>query len=151
MLGNDDLAQVSTLDGPGGAGPSGSRPPPRVPALTILAHPDPARVGERARLATSAVILVSRIEPLFAQLLDGLRAIPGVRLFGPCDPARQVAVVSFTLTGRHVSDVALELDEEYGFGAGPGSIARRRRIARSVRFPKEPFARQPVGVIEEHK
>ncbi|HKI33227.1 MAG TPA: aminotransferase class V-fold PLP-dependent enzyme [Gemmataceae bacterium] len=57
---------------------------------------------------------------LTGQLLEGLRAISGVRVFGPCDPARQVAVVSFTLTGRHVSDIALQLDEEHGVLCRPG-------------------------------
>lgn len=57
---------------------------------------------------------------LTRQLIDGLRAMPGIQLLGPCDPARQVAVVSFTVAGWHVSEVALRLDEAHGILCRPG-------------------------------
>ena len=57
---------------------------------------------------------------LTRQLIEGLRAIPGVTLYGPGDPARQVAVVSFTLAGRRVSDVGFRLDEDFGVLCRPG-------------------------------
>ena len=47
-------------------------------------------------------------------LLDGLQAIPGVRAYGPTDPQHRTAVVSFTVSGRHVSELGLRLDEEHG-------------------------------------
>jgi cysteine desulfurase / selenocysteine lyase len=47
-------------------------------------------------------------------LLDGLHDIPGVRVYGPTDPQRRTAVVSFTVGGRQVSDLGLRLDEEHG-------------------------------------
>ena len=47
-------------------------------------------------------------------LLEGLQGIPSVRVYGPADPQRRTAVVSFTVAGRHVSDVGLRLDEEHG-------------------------------------
>lgn len=75
-----------------------------------------------------------------------LRAIPGVRLFGPCDPARQVAVVSFALAGLHVSDIALQLDEEHGILCRPGlhcAPAAHRALGSfpegTVRFSPGPF------------
>ena len=47
-------------------------------------------------------------------LAEGLRALPGVRVYGPEDPARGLAVVSFTVAGWEVSELGLRLDEEYG-------------------------------------
>ncbi|MGQ9516376.1 MAG: aminotransferase class V-fold PLP-dependent enzyme [Anaerolineae bacterium] len=51
---------------------------------------------------------------LTRRLLAGLRAIPGVRIYGPDDPELQVAVVSFTIAGMSPSEAALALDEEFG-------------------------------------
>jgi len=51
---------------------------------------------------------------LTRQLLNGLRRLPGVHVYGPEDPARRTAVVSCTVAGRPVSEVGLQLDEEYG-------------------------------------
>jgi cysteine desulfurase family protein len=47
-------------------------------------------------------------------LINGLRAIPGVRVYGTMDPARCTAVVSFTAECLRVSDVGFRLDEEFG-------------------------------------
>jgi cysteine desulfurase family protein len=47
-------------------------------------------------------------------LRDGLRGIPGARVYGPEDPERSVAVVSFTLAGRDVGELGARLDEEHG-------------------------------------
>ena len=51
---------------------------------------------------------------LTTRLLTGLREIPGVRIFGPQNPERQTAVVSFTLDGWSSSEVAQELDDRAG-------------------------------------
>lgn len=48
---------------------------------------------------------------LFTILVDGLRGIPGVTLFGPCDPRFQVAVVSFRVQGMDSAEVAGFLEE----------------------------------------
>jgi cysteine desulfurase / selenocysteine lyase len=47
-------------------------------------------------------------------LISGLRNIPGIKLYGPCDPALTTAIVSFTLAGKTVSEIGLELDEDHG-------------------------------------
>lgn len=49
-----------------------------------------------------------------AQLIDGLRAINGVTVYGPRDPQRQTATVSFTLAGISPSDAGFWLDDEFG-------------------------------------
>lgn len=57
---------------------------------------------------------------LTARLLDGLGSIEGVKIYGPCDPERQTAVVSLTLQGLSTSELALALDEDYGIMARSG-------------------------------
>jgi cysteine desulfurase/selenocysteine lyase len=51
---------------------------------------------------------------LTSTLIDGLSNMPGVKVCGTRDPERTVAIVSFTATGRHVSEIGLKLDEDYG-------------------------------------
>jgi cysteine desulfurase family protein len=47
------------------------------------------------------------------ELIDGLCEIPGVRVHGGLDAARQIATVSFNIAGLEPSDVGLCLDDEY--------------------------------------
>lgn len=49
---------------------------------------------------------------LLAYALDTLGEIPGIKLYGPCDPEIQSGVVSFTLAGIHPHDIASILDEQ---------------------------------------
>jgi len=51
---------------------------------------------------------------LAQRLIDGLRAIPGVTVYGGLDATRQMATVSFNIAGMEPSEVGLRLDEEYG-------------------------------------
>ena len=51
---------------------------------------------------------------LTRMLIEGLSEIPGVQTYGPSDPWRRTAVVSFTVVERRVSEVGLLLDEESG-------------------------------------
>jgi cysteine desulfurase/selenocysteine lyase len=57
---------------------------------------------------------------LTQRLIDGLREIPGVRVFGTQDANRQTAVVSFTVDGQSASDIAHALDERYEIMCRPG-------------------------------
>ncbi len=51
---------------------------------------------------------------LTQRLLDGLREIPGVILYGPMDATLRTATVSLRIEGLRVSEVGWRLDEEYG-------------------------------------
>ncbi len=51
---------------------------------------------------------------LAQRLIEGLRAIPGVIVYGTLDASRQTATVSFNIAGLEPSEVGLRLDEEYG-------------------------------------
>lgn len=46
-------------------------------------------------------------------LYDGLASIRHARVFGPPQPERRTATVSFTIDGMRVSEVGLRLDEEF--------------------------------------
>jgi len=48
------------------------------------------------------------------QLIEGLAAIKGVNIQGVKNPLQQVAIVSFTINGKTVSDIGHRLDTEYG-------------------------------------
>ena len=51
---------------------------------------------------------------LCGELLEGLRAIPGVTVYGTGEAARQTAAVGFNIAGMEPSEVGLRLDEEFG-------------------------------------
>jgi len=46
-------------------------------------------------------------------LMDGLKCIPGITVYGPGDPSHRTAIVSFTAAGRRVSEIGLRLDENF--------------------------------------
>lgn len=50
---------------------------------------------------------------LTRRLIDGLRSIPGVTVYGGLDAARQTATVSFNVAGLRPSDVGLRLDDDF--------------------------------------
>jgi cysteine desulfurase/selenocysteine lyase len=51
---------------------------------------------------------------LFNLIVSGLKEIPGVTLFGPCDSRLQMAVVSFRLEGMDPAEVGSFLEETMG-------------------------------------
>ncbi len=51
---------------------------------------------------------------LCQQLIDGLAAISGVRVYGGLDARQQTATVAFNIHGLEPSTVGLRLDEDYG-------------------------------------
>ena len=51
---------------------------------------------------------------LTARLLQGLREIDGVKLYGPGTAEKQLATVSFNIQGMAPSEVGLRLDEDFG-------------------------------------
>lgn len=53
-------------------------------------------------------------------LLDGLKAIPGITLFGPETASRRIAIVSFAIQGLSPAEIAMALDEEEQIMSRPG-------------------------------
>ncbi|NPV92403.1 MAG: aminotransferase class V-fold PLP-dependent enzyme [Firmicutes bacterium] len=57
---------------------------------------------------------------LTARLLEGLRAIKGVKLYGPTDERQRVAVVLFNLEGHEANQVSFILDQVYDIATRSG-------------------------------
>ena len=53
-------------------------------------------------------------EELVADLLDGMRKIPGVTVHGPADPSRRASVVSFLVEGMDPADAGHRLEKGFG-------------------------------------
>jgi len=68
-------------------------------------------------------------------LLEGLRDIPGVSVYGPAQPQNRVAVVAFNIEDRDCGDVSMHLDHRFGI------------IARSG-LHCAPLAHQTIGTFE---
>lgn len=49
---------------------------------------------------------------LVCYALERLREVPGLRIYGPCNPDERAAVVSFTLADAHPHDIATILDHQ---------------------------------------
>jgi selenocysteine lyase/cysteine desulfurase len=51
---------------------------------------------------------------LTQQLIDGIKRLDGVTVYGPADLARRTSIISFAAAGHRVSEIGLRLDEEFG-------------------------------------
>ncbi len=67
--------------------------------------------GVRFVLSKGVSSMQSKEETLTKLLLDGLKAVPGVTVYGGSDTGRQIAVVSFNIAGLTPSEVAMQLEE----------------------------------------
>ena len=88
--------------------PSSAAPAP-VPVLTILAHPDPSRIGERLVLRPLVIgqeVLLSRAEPVFERIPGAERRFDADRPLG----------------GRYLSRQPLRLRPADGSEQAPGSL-----------------------------
>jgi len=56
----------------------------------------------------------SHAKELTRAFINGLSVLPRVKVYGTLNADRSVAIVSFTIAGKQVSEIGLRLDEEYG-------------------------------------
>jgi cysteine desulfurase family protein len=70
--------------------------------------------GVRWVLARGVDAIRAHEVALTQRLIDGLRSIPGVIVYGTLDAELQTATVSFNIAGMAPSEVGLRLDDEYG-------------------------------------
>jgi cysteine desulfurase / selenocysteine lyase len=87
-------------------------------------------------------------------LLEGLSSIHGVKVYGTMKPELSVAVVSFTISGKRVSDVGLALDDKYEVLARVGLHCAPTAHRTIGSFPEgtvrlAPGVSTSVGDIEE--
>ncbi len=57
---------------------------------------------------------------LVQKLLLGLQTIPGLTIYGPCDPERQVGVVSIRMESWEPMDLGVALDQDYDIAVRTG-------------------------------
>jgi len=69
-------------------------------------HAEGAALDRRAAVVAGMRAMEAYERPLAARLIEGLAAVPGVRIYGPPANAARTSTVSFTLEGRHAHDVA---------------------------------------------
>lgn len=65
-------------------------------------------------LAKGLERIQAREHALAGALADGLRSISGLTVYGPRDPAKRTAVVTFNVNGMDPADLEERLDEEFG-------------------------------------
>jgi len=88
-------------------------PPHRFEAGTPAIGPVIGMGAAAAWLATLDWDAVGRQEAeLTERMLDGLGALPGVRVLGPAGTQRRLGVVSFAVDGAHPHDLCQMLDED---------------------------------------
>jgi cysteine desulfurase family protein len=87
----------------------------------------PNGVGIAGLLAGVQFVLKKGIEPirqyeigLIEHLIEGLKKIPQIKLYGPENRADRIATLSFNLAQLSPSDVALRLEREFGILCRPG-------------------------------
>jgi cysteine desulfurase family protein (TIGR01976 family) len=88
-------------------------------AVDFLAHLVPGHGPRRGRVLASMAALEAHEWTVFEPLLDGLRALPGVTVYGA--PARRTPTVLFTVAGRSPADVSVTLARR-GVNAPAGSF-----------------------------
>jgi len=81
---------------------------PNVVGLAGLA------AGVRWVLARGVEAIRAHEVALTRALIEGLRAIPGVTVYGTLDAESQTATVAFNIAGLPCSEVGLRLDDDYG-------------------------------------
>ncbi|MFL7808518.1 MAG: aminotransferase class V-fold PLP-dependent enzyme, partial [Anaerolineae bacterium] len=72
------------------------------------------QAGVRWVLAQGVDAIRAHEVALAQRLIEGLRGIPGVTVYGTLDAELQTATVSFTAAGMATSEMGLRLDDEYG-------------------------------------
>ncbi|OGO01316.1 MAG: cysteine desulfurase [Chloroflexi bacterium RBG_13_53_26] len=76
--------------------------------------------GVRFVLEQGVNEIQKREQVLTRSIIDGLKAIPGVTIYGDSDPRKRVAVVSFNISGLIPSEVAMQLEEYHQIMCRPG-------------------------------
>jgi cysteine desulfurase family protein (TIGR01976 family) len=83
----------------------------------------------RERLEATFERLVSEEELLFGRLLDGLRALPNIRLYEPPADVPRHPTVSFSVAGANARDVSARLSDEHGIFVSHGNFYAATAVA----------------------
>jgi cysteine desulfurase/selenocysteine lyase len=86
---------------------------------------------------------------LMKRLRQGLSSLPRVRLYGPEDPELTTAILSFTVTGKRVSEIGQRLDEEHGILCRVGLHCAPAAHKTIGSFPEGTVRLAPGGTTSE--
>ena len=100
-------------------------------------------IEELTRLGWTAI--VRHEEMLAAQLHNGLRGLPGVRVLGPPEPG--LAVASFVVDGMSHALVASRLSSEHGIGVRHGCFCAHPYLLRLLDLSPAEVARYRADVL----
>ena len=76
--------------------------------------------GVRFILSQGVTKIRAKEQTLTRMLIEGLRSIPGVVVYGSGDADKQVAICSFNIAGLAPSEITMALDEEFAVMSRPG-------------------------------
>lgn len=76
--------------------------------------------GVRFLMDTGLEQVRAHQKAVVGRLVEGLAAIPGLTLYGPCDAERQVGVVSVNLDGWEPTDLGVALDQDFDIAVRTG-------------------------------
>jgi cysteine desulfurase / selenocysteine lyase len=87
---------------------------------------------------------------LTRQLLEGLRSIPGLTIYGPADPAKageRLGVVAFNLEGYPHNLTAAVLSYEYGIGVRNGCFCAHPFVVDLLRIDESDYERRAAAML----
>ena len=84
----------------------------RVAAEPALAERLEGLDGRRRQIVAGMLAAEAHEQPLARRLIDGLREIPGVTVYGPPDDHPRTSTVAFTVSGASPEDVCRTLGDE---------------------------------------
>ena len=99
-------------------------------ALAFLAELGPPNAAPQPRFAAALAALAASEEPVFEELVAGLRALPNVTLYEPPPEVARHPTVAFSVRGRGAGDVALELSERHALFVSHGNFYASRAVAK---------------------
>jgi len=78
------------------------------------------KAGMEFVMGQGVAAIGARERSLALRAAERLKALPGVTLYGPVDPALRTGVLSLTVAGRDTAEVAFELDRRFGIAVRSG-------------------------------
>jgi cysteine desulfurase family protein (TIGR01976 family) len=100
----------------------------------------------RERLSATMARLTAEEELVFRELVDGLRALPNVRLYEPPPDAARHPTIAFTVDGYTPRDVAARLSDRDAVFVSHGNFYAATAIAKLVPAPHEGVVRAGLAI-----
>jgi len=100
----------------------------------------------RERLSATMARLSAEEEHVFRELVDGLRALPNVRLYEPPPDAPRHPTIAFTVDGRTPREVAAQLSDRDAIFVSHGNFYAATAVAKLVPASPEGVVRAGLAI-----